>query len=189
MVPCICEMVNAVLTQRRSGQASRGKAAGALLLGVKRRDWRARPQAAHWLGRELAWRSEVAYWAFRRKRRRMNVIAGNSVGVCASRPACGRPNFSTRPIASSARAGFATAPATVCASLWRATSGFRPVWRCISTRPAKCANRLAARRDNRRPVTRRRGGRRSQSQRPIRAEATLLRDSRLSPVRRSSSPR
>ncbi|HEX9168099.1 MAG TPA: hypothetical protein VF886_04110 [Roseiarcus sp.] len=56
-------MVNAVLTQRRSGQASRGKAAGALLLGVKRRDWRARPQAAHWLGRELAWRSEVAYWA------------------------------------------------------------------------------------------------------------------------------
>jgi hypothetical protein len=33
-----------------------------VLLGVKRGDWRARPQAAPRLGRELALRGEVAYW-------------------------------------------------------------------------------------------------------------------------------
>jgi len=60
MVPCIYEMVNAVLTRRRSGQAPKGRAE---LLGVKRRDWRARPQAALRLGRELALRGEVAYCA------------------------------------------------------------------------------------------------------------------------------
>jgi hypothetical protein len=32
-------------------------------MGVKRRDWRARPQAALRLGRKLAQRGEVAYWA------------------------------------------------------------------------------------------------------------------------------
>jgi hypothetical protein len=63
MNPCIYEMVNAVLTRRGSGHAPRGPAGGALLLGVKRQDWRARPQAALKLGRELARRGEVAYWA------------------------------------------------------------------------------------------------------------------------------
>ncbi len=60
MVSCINEMVNAVLTRRRSAQAPRGRT---VLLGVKRRDWRARPQAALRLGRALARRGEVAYWA------------------------------------------------------------------------------------------------------------------------------
>ena len=52
-------MVNGVLTRRRSGQAPAG---GAVLLGVKRQDWRARPQATLRLGRVLALRGEVAYW-------------------------------------------------------------------------------------------------------------------------------
>src|SRR5271166_6543479 len=60
MVPCINEMVNAVLTRRRSEPAPHDDA---VLLGVKRRDWRARPQAALRLGRKLALRGEVAYWA------------------------------------------------------------------------------------------------------------------------------
>jgi hypothetical protein len=55
-------MVNAVLT-RRSEQTPSGPAGGPLLLGVKRQDWRARPRAALRLGRELALRGEVAYWA------------------------------------------------------------------------------------------------------------------------------
>ena len=56
-------MVNAVLTRRRPGQAPRGRPGEAVLIGVKRRDWRARPQAALRLGRKLALRGEVAYWA------------------------------------------------------------------------------------------------------------------------------
>src|SRR5271170_1957466 len=59
MVSCINEMVNAVLTRRGPGQAPKGRAE---LLGVKRRDWPARPQAALRLGRELALCGEVAYW-------------------------------------------------------------------------------------------------------------------------------
>jgi hypothetical protein len=59
MDSCIYEMVNVVLTRPRSGQTSRGPA---LLLGVKLEDWRARPQSALKLGRELALRGEVAYW-------------------------------------------------------------------------------------------------------------------------------
>jgi hypothetical protein len=62
MVPCIYEMVNAVLTGRRSGKTRGDRAGDAVLLGVKRRDWR-RPSAALRLGRELARRGEVAYWA------------------------------------------------------------------------------------------------------------------------------
>ena len=53
-------MVNAVLTDRPPRQAPAGEA---VLLGVKRRDWRARPQAAISLGRKLAMRGEIAYWA------------------------------------------------------------------------------------------------------------------------------
>ena len=53
-------MVNAVLTRRRPRQAPEGEA---VLIGVKRRDWRARPQAAPGLGRKLAMRGEVAYWS------------------------------------------------------------------------------------------------------------------------------
>src|SRR5271170_2670239 len=60
MVSCINEMVNAVLTRRGSGQAPDGRAE---LLGVKQGDWRARPQSALRLGRKLALRGEVAYWA------------------------------------------------------------------------------------------------------------------------------
>jgi hypothetical protein len=56
-------MVNAVLTRRGSGQAPRGPAEGALMVGVKRQDRPAGPQAAAKLGRELARRGEVAYWA------------------------------------------------------------------------------------------------------------------------------
>jgi hypothetical protein len=63
MIPCISEMVNAVLTGRRSGKTPDGYAGDMVLLGVKRRDWRARPRAALRLARELAQRGEVAYWA------------------------------------------------------------------------------------------------------------------------------
>ena len=34
-----------------------------MLLGIKRHDWRTRPKAALKLGRELASRGEIAYWA------------------------------------------------------------------------------------------------------------------------------
>ena len=54
-------MVNAVLTRRRLRRTPFGPS-GSVLAGVKRGDWRARPQAAIRLGRELALRGEVAYW-------------------------------------------------------------------------------------------------------------------------------
>ena len=51
-------MVNAVLSRRPFGRAPSATA----LLGVKRRDWRARPHGALMLGRKLALRGEVAYF-------------------------------------------------------------------------------------------------------------------------------
>ena len=57
-------MVNPILIGRRSDKMPDGLAGDMVLLGVKRRDWRARPRAATLrLGRELAQRGEVAYWA------------------------------------------------------------------------------------------------------------------------------
>jgi hypothetical protein len=56
-------MVKAVLTRRRSEQEVHDRAGDAVLHGVKRQDWRAGPDAARRLGRDLAQRGEVAYWA------------------------------------------------------------------------------------------------------------------------------
>jgi hypothetical protein len=55
-------MVNEALTQPRSAPADAG-AHEPMLLGVKRQDWRTGPKAALKLGRELASRGEIAYWA------------------------------------------------------------------------------------------------------------------------------
>ena len=55
-------MVNETLIRRRSAPASDG-ALEPVLLGIKRQDWRARPEAALELGRKLAGRGEIAYWA------------------------------------------------------------------------------------------------------------------------------
>jgi len=63
MIPCINEMVNAILARRLLGPIPSGPGGADLFVGVKRQDWRARPQAALSLGRELALRGEVAYWA------------------------------------------------------------------------------------------------------------------------------
>ncbi len=40
-----------------------------MLLGIKRQDWRGRPEAAPNLGRKLAGRGEIAYWVVSRDRR------------------------------------------------------------------------------------------------------------------------
>ena len=62
MFLCILQMVNAILT-RRGTAAPRGERAAALVLdGIKRNDWRARPDAARKLGAVLAERGEIAYW-------------------------------------------------------------------------------------------------------------------------------
>jgi hypothetical protein len=53
-------MVNETLTRRRSEPASDAGAHD--LLGIKRQDWRGRPEAALELGRKLAVRGEIAYW-------------------------------------------------------------------------------------------------------------------------------
>src|SRR5579872_543693 len=47
-------MVNEPLTRRCPPQTT--------LQGIKRRDWRARPESARILGRKLAGRGEIAYW-------------------------------------------------------------------------------------------------------------------------------
>jgi len=56
-------MVNEALTERGAARAAHGRAGDAMFRGIKRQDWRARPDAARKLGRELAERGEIAYWA------------------------------------------------------------------------------------------------------------------------------
>jgi hypothetical protein len=52
-------MVNETLIRQGSAPAPHAQA---IFLGIKRQDWRARPEAAGRLGRELARRGEIAYW-------------------------------------------------------------------------------------------------------------------------------
>jgi hypothetical protein len=47
---------------RRSVAAPRSDAHNSTLVGIKREDWRAQPEAARRLGRKLAERGEIAYW-------------------------------------------------------------------------------------------------------------------------------
>jgi len=62
MFLCILEMVNAVLNRRGSGATGRVRAANPMLEGIKREDWRERPENARKLGAALAERGEIAYW-------------------------------------------------------------------------------------------------------------------------------
>jgi hypothetical protein len=55
-------MVNETLHQMRRPAPNHGGAQAPMLLGIKRQDWRARPEATRGLGRKLAGRGEVAYW-------------------------------------------------------------------------------------------------------------------------------
>jgi hypothetical protein len=55
-------MINEVSHQARRPAANHGGAQGPMLLGIKRQDWRARPEATRGLGRKLAGRGEIAYW-------------------------------------------------------------------------------------------------------------------------------
>jgi hypothetical protein len=48
--------------QGRRAAANRGGAPAPMLLGIKRQDWRAQPEATRNLGRKLAGRGEIAYW-------------------------------------------------------------------------------------------------------------------------------
>lgn len=56
-------------TLKRCGAAPARDARGPMLIGIKREDWRARPEAALKLGRELAGRGEIAYWVVSPERR------------------------------------------------------------------------------------------------------------------------
>ncbi len=55
-------MMNETLTRRRTPPANGGSEPGTTLEGIRRRDWRAGPEAARALGRKLAGRGEIAYW-------------------------------------------------------------------------------------------------------------------------------
>ena len=55
-------MANETLTRSQSARGSDAGAHDLTLLGVKRQDWRGRPEAALELGRKLAGRGEIAYW-------------------------------------------------------------------------------------------------------------------------------
>ena len=59
-------MVNEALTPTSSGARASGQA---MFEGIKRQDWRARPEAARELGRKLAERGEIAYWVVSPERR------------------------------------------------------------------------------------------------------------------------
>lgn len=55
-------MDNESLSRTVAGCSSPVDGQGPVLHGVKRRDWRSRPEAATELGRKLAGRGEIAYW-------------------------------------------------------------------------------------------------------------------------------
>jgi hypothetical protein len=55
-------MINESLHQARPPAPDHGGAQAPMLLGIKRQDWRARPEATRGLGRKLAGRGEIAYW-------------------------------------------------------------------------------------------------------------------------------
>jgi hypothetical protein len=61
MFLCILEMVNTVLSRRRTDAVRGDRAPAPLLDGIRRADWTARPDAARRLGALLAERGEVAY--------------------------------------------------------------------------------------------------------------------------------
>ena len=61
MFLCILQMVNAILSPRRTA-ARVERPAGVVLEGIKRNDWRTRPGAARERGAALAERGEIAYW-------------------------------------------------------------------------------------------------------------------------------
>jgi hypothetical protein len=52
-------MIDETLTGHGASPTRHGQA---MLQGIKRKDWRARPQAALKVGRKLAGRGEIAYW-------------------------------------------------------------------------------------------------------------------------------
>jgi hypothetical protein len=56
-------MINETPTRCRSAHAPDDEAREPMLLGIKRQDWRGRPEAALKLGRKIAGRGEIAYWA------------------------------------------------------------------------------------------------------------------------------
>jgi hypothetical protein len=62
MILCAPLMVNETLTEHDAARAAHCQAGNSLFRGIKRQDWRARPDAARKLGRKLAERGEVAYW-------------------------------------------------------------------------------------------------------------------------------
>jgi hypothetical protein len=55
-------MVNEALIGCRSPAANRGASGQPVLQGIKRQDWRVRPETALKVGRKLAGRGEIAYW-------------------------------------------------------------------------------------------------------------------------------
>ena len=55
-------MDNESLNRTAAGCSNRVGGQGPVLHGVKRQDWRGRPEAAIELGRKLAGRGEIAYW-------------------------------------------------------------------------------------------------------------------------------
>jgi hypothetical protein len=62
-------MVSETLHHGRPSAANHSNALQPMLIGIKRHDWRARPEAALKIGRELAKRGEIAYWAVSPKAR------------------------------------------------------------------------------------------------------------------------
>jgi hypothetical protein len=65
-------MINEALTRTSPSPANHG-APQAMLQGVKRQDWRARPEAARNVGLKLAGRGEIAYWVIPPDGRRSGV--------------------------------------------------------------------------------------------------------------------
>ena len=184
-------MINEALTRTSPSPANHG-APQAMLQGVKRQDWRARPEAARNVGLKLAGRGEIAYWVIppdgrrsgverdeqrRRPRQRMRLRSAKVLdgayrflceGRICDRSCDGLRLALVRDIALPAR--FAV-----------------HIDETAEVREAK--RDLAARIDDRNPAARGRAPGRDAALRPVCAQRALLRDSRLNPLTHSSFPR
>ena len=63
------------------------------MLGIKRQDWRARPEVALELGRKLAGRGEIAYWVVSPEARPPEGKRADQRGNRGSGSACARPKL------------------------------------------------------------------------------------------------
>ena len=184
-------MGNENLIRSRPSPAGHG-APQTILQGVKRQDWRARPEAARNVGLKLAGRGEIAYWVIPPDgpRLRNRARRATQTPAAAHAPALGQSARRRLPllVRKPHLRPLSRRPAARARARHGAARPTRGAYRRDS-RDSRGKRDLAARIDDRNPARRRRAAWRNAALRPARAGRALLRHSGLSPLTHSFFPR